>query len=310
MGTQGVTSQAPTSAAVVSPELSWPESADATYGLVGKDNKTTAQTAEARLSAQLSLYSYRPSLDTDDAQKFLLVSLQGSVISASTSGSIAWDGDSLRGWYTEAVDVTMQWADSPAGELVLADDQPETSDMQASASTSTAIDFSLGGGLFGATGTGSASVGGSISNSWSENLTDFAIVNTSTEAGGTPIVRHRLKLAAVEGHSYAGAGDLVTADTGTTVATALSDAFYAAFGFGHTVGRALPLYKLPDRAKTNVALVSQALFRSPKPLVAKRTLNVTVTHTLAAVMTAESSSAHKGASWSTVLSLLVDFNAV
>jgi hypothetical protein len=225
--------------------LHWSENRDQQF-------KIESQSGEIRLNAKFDLYVYRDKLSAP-AQKFLLVSLEGSVVKP-TQGALAKDQDDIRGWFTEDVLVGIGFDDAAPGELVVSKDSPDTTSQAGSVSSSVSLNFS--GGFFGDQPTANAGV--AISNSFTASLADFSIVNRSTNDR----VLHEVSLSMTrEGHPYRAPKDLVDMSVGGQLTGAL-------------------LLHPPDRAVSNLPLPSQAIFWAQQELNNDRSLRVTVTQRL------------------------------
>jgi hypothetical protein len=220
----------------------------------------SSQQGETRLNASFKLYSYRPEA-TAPVQKYLLVSLDGSAVTPLAKSKLDHDQLDIRGWYTEQAVVSIGWqhpdagyAGDPQSDILLSKDSPETTAATGSVTSSVSLDFN--GGFFGTDLTGGA--GMSISNSFTQSLSDFVVVNRSTEDA----VVHELNMAMTRGgHPYRTGTDLV--DTTPS---------------GQFTG--CPLFELPDRAVSNLPLVSQGLFWSRRPVNEDRDLWIVVHHRL------------------------------
>lgn len=203
------------------------------------------QSPAIRLRVGLTLYAFRRDHDKDTpVEKFVLVDLQHTDV---TPGTVTFDRADKRGFYTEAVEVTMRFAN--AAGLEIAEDAPESSSEGGSISSS--ISFSVGAGFFGETATGSANWG--ISSSSTVELPDFEIVNDSD---GTT-VRHAANLR----------GGMVSGRYGIPTDLVIK-------------GIRSELAELPAKARSNFPLVSKALFHAPQGLIEDRTLTIEITHRL------------------------------
>jgi hypothetical protein len=203
------------------------------------------QTPQARLRAKCQIYSYR----VDDKketprEKFFLVSLDGSTVHP---GAMLFDRVDKRGYYTESVVVTMFFLN--ADELLVRQDQPQSSEEGGSISNS--ISLSFGVGFFGETPTGNAGL--SIGNTISESLPDFEFLNDTRDA----TVRHTSRLRFVGGNGYRNAPDLI--DPSSPISK---------------------LCGLPARAVSSMPLISQALFHAPNGISSAATLRIELTHRL------------------------------
>jgi hypothetical protein len=214
-----------------------------------------SQEAELRLNTDCSLYSYRAAMG-DPVERYLHVSLDGSTFTPAREGMM-WDAVKfMRGWFTEFVCIRMQFVDAKPGEILVKKDAPATTSVAGSSSLSSSIDFSVAGGFFGTEATGTGSVGGSISRTFTTSMEDYQVENeTSSE-----YTNHCYRLKMVEGSEYLGPSSLAAnAWTGD-----------------------MPV--LPPRATSNLPLPSQALFHVPQPLSETRTLRIEVRVRLALVM--------------------------
>ena len=197
---------------------------------------------------KFQLYSYR----VDDKketprEKFLLVSLDGSGVHP---GTMDFDRDDKRGYYTESVLVTMSFLDAP--DLIIRQDQPESTEEGGSISNSLSLSF--GAGFFGNTPTGNAGMG--ISNTITQTLPDFEFANDTRDA----TVRHTARLRNVGGNVYRKPPDLVNPSSMLSV-----------------------LCDPPARATTNLPLISQALFHAPNGRSSPASLRIEVVHRMMCV---------------------------
>lgn len=209
------------------------------------DEGPKGQQAELRLSPECSLYAYRLN-DDAPVEHFLLVNLHGSAFNPAVSGHMEHDDLVIRGFYTEFVTINIG-IEGPPGEIVVISDTPETTEESGSRTVDSGINWSASAGFFGLEPTATVSTGGSINNSYTDSMEDFAIKNDTTDA----MAVHTYSLAMVSGAAYKSTSDLDNADW--------SKWFRQNF---HDV-----LYELPLRAKANLPLLSQVLFHAPKPLV-------------------------------------------
>lgn len=248
------------------PELNWEdkfEVGEATVG--GKPVKAKRpQVAELNLRLSWSLYSWRASAGKNEpVEKYLLVSLQGT---AFRPGALMYNQSDRRGYFTESVDVEMSFPSAPRNLIFRQNDSPPTTTAVGSANVSSGISFSLGTGFFGSDLMGNADVGGSISNSFTESLEDFEIVNNSSAHR----VSHSYRLAMLRGGvPFRKGSDLVEQDVGGWLRHLFEN--------GAAPGK---LYDLPPRATSNLPLVSQALFRAQQPVNRSLDLEVTITMNL------------------------------
>ena len=234
-----------TSSAVAAAQMQWFENRDLPFTV-------ESQNGEIRLNAKFQLYVYRTTLSAP-AQKFLLVSLEGSEVKP-TQDSLVKDQDDIRGWFTEDVTVGIGFDNAAPGEIVVSKDAPDTTSETGSVSSSVSLNFS--GGFFGDQATGTAGL--AISNSFSASLSDFSIINRSTDSA----VLHEMYLSMTrEGHPYRNPKDLVDMTAGGQFTGCL-------------------LFHLPDRAVSNLPLASQALFWAQNQLDQDRTLRITITQRL------------------------------
>ncbi|MCF1710331.1 hypothetical protein L0V05_16085 [Tabrizicola sp. J26] len=239
---------------VVSPVLDWTRQ-QVRREILGDGG----QQAEVRLEVEFQLYSWRQKLG-DPAKKFLLVSLQGSTANPLASGGLMWNRDDRRGWYNHGVIIEMEWEKATEDEVWIKATGPDTTAQQGASSVTSSIDFNIGAGTFGGTPTTNASVGGSISNSWTVSLEDFAVRNLTANNK----VKHVYKLHASKGGPYEEPEDLVDRSA--------SGAFSGVFD-GKAPGA---LFKLPDRAISSMDLASQVLFETRTGFAGKRRLFVTM----------------------------------
>jgi len=257
--------------AIVSPDLTFTapnyEETSALDSAVvkGKTVKTkNPQTAELKLRVSYSLYAWRASAKRDEpVEKFLLVSLEGS---SFRPGKLMYDQADRRGWFTESVAVEISFPSAPPKTIFCQNDSPPSTTAAGSASVSSGINFSVGSGFFGKEQMGNADVGGSISNTFSESLQDFEIVNNSS----AHVMSHLYRLAMLRGGvPFRVPSDIVEQDAGGW--------FKHFFGDGAAPGR---LYDLPPRSTSNLPLISQVLFRAQRPLNTAQEMQIQVTTNL------------------------------
>jgi hypothetical protein len=205
-----------------------------------------------RLRPKFQLYSYRQDTNPDTpVQKFLLVTFDGSAVSpVQPNADLAWDTPGHRGYYTDTLTLTMSFPDTPA--IVIRQDQPESS--QEAGSVSNSISYTLTGGVFGTAGTGTGSV--TIGNSISQTFPDFEVTKTSDDHQ----VLHRYQLKSTEVGTYTIPPDIVERR-----------------GESGYVGSP------PTRARSDFPIISQALFHAPNGLSVAATLNVRFDYLLMAV---------------------------
>ena len=239
---------------VVSPVLDWSGKQVRREALGGGQ-----QQAEVRLEVEFQLYSWRRTIQ-DPAKKFLLVSLEGSSVNPLAVGGLSWNRDDRRGWYTHGATIEIWWENATEDEVWIRQMGPDTTAQQGTSSVTSSIDFNIGTGTFGGTPTTTASVGGSISNSWTVSLEDFAVRNLTANNK----VKHVYKLAASKGGPYQEPEDLVDRSAGGS--------FSGVFD-GKVPGA---LFKLPDRAVSSMSLASQVLYETQPGFKGKRRLFVTL----------------------------------
>jgi hypothetical protein len=277
--------------AVISPERSWTES------LTHQAPVGSGQVARMALVANLGMYSYRVDA-LARPQKFLLVTLEGSNISPSVSGAMMANQIDKRGYYTEQVDVKIFFYDDKNSEMRRVKHAPSTSGMAGAQTTTSSLEYTVGGGFFGGTPTSNASVGGSISHSWSENLEDFTLIDNSAEDR----IVQTLRLSAVHGGEYKHPSDLIDQTAGDITKDVFS---------GHLPGS---VRELPPRATSNIALITQALFMSYRPLAKALGLRIEVTQHLVMVeKTFIGVAIHADVSrkeWTRTLDLPINFAAI
>lgn len=265
---------------IVPANLPWSE-----QGTADKVLSKGRQHAAITMNAELKLYKYQP---TDDApsERYLLVSLKGSHVAASASGAMMDDQEDKRGWYTEHVWVHMYFVGneepkraatpgkssgtqkpfaapgsdvlgdhSDDGVIRLVDDAPETTPQSGSASVSSSIGLSLSAGAFGDTPTGDLSLSYSISNTFTESLSDFEFLNESSSTD----LKHEMRLAMLKGsHPYSKPDDLP------------EDSLVGLY----------KMWGIPQRAIGNIAVPSQALFHAPPSVLDTKILNISIAQRL------------------------------
>lgn len=197
--------------------------------------------------------------DTDPIT--IWVSLENSSVS---SGRMTYDEAWEKGYYQDQVEVEM-WLEDLKGnartDMRRIADGPKTAN--GSGSTSSAISFSFSGsgnlGFFGGTPTGgaSASVGATESHSFSQNLTDFKVINYSDQYRA----KHTYKMAESSGAKYDKAIDLVPKGD----AIGFTEAF-----------KGIQLYSPPDIATSNLSLLSQCVWQARDNREIKEDLNLKI----------------------------------
>lgn len=196
--------------------------------------------------------------------RYLSINLDGSLVSASSSGTLYKDNEHERGFYLEKVYNTIVPLSSKIALVKAADFSPEES---GNVTSSTSTTFSLtGGGKAGSGGSGelSGSLGYSktVGHTYSRNLLGFTNIEprTSKDSRGFPTVNFDYKLTSVlEGGNgglkpYTKWNDLSDLDQFQT--------FWDGFGafFDTSIWYGLKLHGLPRVARSGLPLISQALF--------------------------------------------------
>jgi hypothetical protein len=260
----GIMSIQPTQTeAFLSPDRTWTKSFRSRMELTPGGS----QTAETSLTVEFQMYSFQTD-DTSKTIRYLLVSLQGSEVNPSVRGNLASNQDDKRGFYTDSVEVTIEWLDATPLEVMIAQAAPASSSWQGGAGTSSSVDFNASLGSFGYTPTAGVSVGGSITNSFTLDLSDYTI----KEIQDGNRLTHQVLLSMTEGGKYHDPTDLVDMEGG-----GLGGAWEQLKGLvaGTIPGR---LYNLPPRAVSSLEVPTQVLFRTAENFNAQRRLRVTITH--------------------------------
>lgn len=223
------------------PGIQWSVNEDKKYPVGEK-------TGEVRLNAEFTLYAYQPDYK-DPVGRFLLVSLTGTSV-APTQDEMERNALDIRGFFTESVEISMAFQNTDG--LVIKQDSPETTPEAGSVTSSVSQNFN--GGFFGADLT--AGAGLSIGNSVTASLQDFSVINHSDNT----VVRHTYKMAMSRGGDrYDVPTDLLDLSAG-----------------GQFLGA--PLHELSARATSNLPIVSQVLFWTPRDLKETRKLAISITH--------------------------------
>jgi len=184
-------------------------------------------------------------LAVHNGQKFLHLDTQGSRISADKDGKLQFDDPTQRGYYLESVGVTMRPLDS---RLLMKKDAPVTTEGSGSVTSSVSIDLSAGSGEIGG--------GLSFGKSYSEDLFDFKVVNTSDAIQA----RQAYKLAST---NYPGGGKVKYGQWKDLVG------YYFFSGYF--------LNEIPDLAKSGLPLLSQAIWLAESDLSAPMVFEITFT---------------------------------
>lgn len=243
--------------AILSPDRTWTKHFAARMELTPGGS----QIAEISLQVRFQLFSFQTD-DTSETIRYLLVSVEGSEVNPSAKGNLAWDQDDKRGFYTHSVEVTIEWLDATLYEVTIAEAAPASTSWQGGASTTSSLDFNVNLGSFGKTATSGVSFGGSISHSFTLDLSDYTI----KEIQDGNKLTHQVLLSMTEGGAYNDPTDLVE-QGGLTQFSGL---------FSGTIpGR---LHRLPPRAVSSLQLPSQVLFQTAKNFKESRRLRVTVRH--------------------------------
>ena len=188
------------------------------------------------------------------------VSLEDSYVS---SGPMFYRETYSRGFFQDHVTVRMRLDGASAPQLLRVSDGPQTANGSGSTSSSVSVTFSAGGnvGFFGPTPTGGANIGvaASDSKSFSRNLTDFRIINTSTDH----MAVHEYRMSMSGGKVYDKPVDLWPT-------LGVMDVYGAALGN-------LPsFYEPPDLATSNLPLLSQCLWQANHTRDIKDTVSVSI----------------------------------
>lgn len=199
--------------------------------------------------------------------RYLHVDLDGSIVSASSSGKLASDGEFERGYYLEKVYTIISPLSSQV-QLVKAADISPTESGQVTSSTSTTLSLT-GSGKVGIGDKGpSGEVGGSlgfshtVGESYTRNLLGFtpSAPRVSEDANRVTVVTNDYKLTGVRSGGsgglkpYAKWVDITNKDNWQS----FWDGF-ASF-FDTSLWSGFKLHGLPEVAKSGLPLVSQALF--------------------------------------------------
>jgi hypothetical protein len=189
-------------------------------------------------------YQYHPDLTATKVEQFVLADLSGTIVSP---GKLTADQNDKRGYFTDRVDVRVWFDNEP--RLTVKQAGPDTSAEGGSSTQS--ISFSVSGGGFGETPTGT--LNWSISSGVTQQLPDFEIdKDVGVEAGHALSQSYRLKL--IEGAVYRDPIDAVNPS-----------------GWGS-------VRDLPAKARHDLDIFSAVLFHTPEAIGATRRLNVRVTH--------------------------------
>lgn len=207
------------------------------------------QTACIQLNAKVDVCSY-----DGIAHQFIIVSLQGTQVTATQSGSLAHNQSDLRGWFTESVDIKI---DMNNKDFFRYQDSPGTTLGSESTSSSTGISISEQLGTFGPVPTTGVGGGLVIGSTFSRNLSDIKVVSTSTPTE----IHHSYRMASSCGGAYEQPSDLInnTAD-------------------GQFHG--CPLFTLPDIVVSELPIISQGIFVSHNPKPGAVALQIHVTQRL------------------------------
>jgi hypothetical protein len=202
------------------------------------------QTAALRFNAKVTMARFREVPNT-----FVTVSLQGTNIAADHKGNLTYNQKDIRGYYLHALDVSFK-INSDAYHIN--QDAPVTS-MGSGATTSTAqLQVDVNAGTFGPEPTTGVGAGVAIGSSFTQNLSDFRVVNNSEET----VVQHTYRMAATrQGKAYDRPEDLADMSVG-----------------GQWQGA--PLLEVPELAISNLPVISQAIFVSREPEGADLVLDV------------------------------------
>lgn len=204
-----------------------------------------SQTPAIRLNTEASVYQYK-----EIPHKFLAVDLQGSNIMAGSE--LTYDQDDKRGWYLHEVQVSISLG---APEYVLRADSPGTTMGSSETTSSAQLSLDLTLGTFGDVPTTGASGGITIGDSYTENLTDFRVINTSDDATAA----HTYRMAATkDGSRYDKPEDLVDDSTK-----------------GQLEGT--PLFGVPEIAIANLPIISQAVYFTRDTKAPDVTLAISIT---------------------------------
>jgi hypothetical protein len=175
-----------------------------------------------------------------------LITIGASINQSSVScGKMTTDTDTVRGVYQDKIHVEM-WLEKdsqPCTQFSRITDGPQT--VECSGSTSSSVSVSLGAnvGFFGDTPTGGANVGISDTRSFSQNLQDFKVVNTSDNRK----VVHDYLMSKSSGGAHNKATDL--------------------WPNGDQIGlmdliQGVKMYYPPDLATSNLPLISQCIWQA------------------------------------------------
>ncbi len=210
------------------------------------------QTATIRINAQVDVYDF-----VTIPQKFVSVSLNGSNVAASQSGKLGLDRSDKRGFFTESAIVTVSMSD---GQFFIEQDSPGTTMGSEATSSTTSIGVNVSAGTFGPTPTTNIGGGVTIGSSFSRNLSDFRVVNNSSNT----TLSHTYKLASSTGAPYSVPKDLLDMSVG-----------------GQLTG--VSLFTLPDIAISNLNLASQAIFLGPISPGSDPAMTISIEHRLVEV---------------------------
>lgn len=182
---------------------------------------------------------FKMSHEVDGGATALHVSLEDSTIS---SGPLYWDSAESKGYFQDQVIVTMTLEEHP--ELYRVDDGPQGQNGSAHTSSTVSTTTSVNAGVFGDVATGGGSVSQSDSNTFSRDLSDFAIANRSD----SHIISHTYSMTAASGSPYKHPVDLIKVERTLGIID------------GFTVSDP------PTLAVTNLPIISQATWASEVPI--------------------------------------------
>lgn len=208
-----------------------------------------------------------------DRGKYLLVDLDGSIVSASSpSGVLMGDTQFKRGWYLESVRTTIRPATSDIALTKAANISTGDESGNVTSSTSTTVNVA-GSGMAGTGDKGpSAGIGGNIGlaytvgNNYTRNLLGFKVSTPSVAlVDGAPAVSNDYALASVL--SKGNGGLIPYTQPKDIVDYEGADDFLGGVGavFTTKAWQTFRLHGVPDRAKQGLPLISQALFNAKSP---------------------------------------------
>jgi hypothetical protein len=294
---------------ITSPVYHWDERPEttqvqvSTYLLNGRSTQSDRlQFPEVYLQSSFSLYKYTPTIFAEST-KYLQVRLNNCSVNPSGGASgIMFDDEERRGWFTEYVSVKM-WFDDPARIIELVADAPPTTEVSGSNSVSNSLGFDFNLGTFGDTPTGGTGV--SASHSWSTtvSLSDFEVQNQSSHFKGEVLHKYRLAMT--------GDGTKIE-DGGADKAyrAYVDESFFGSVSSVLTGGRVFPIRPVPDRAKFNLPLISQALFKVPGDYVETRKLHILVEESLVMIEQYGTTSYHQVIKFSHAFSYDIPFGHI